>query len=625
MIIKGRPVFVYDIEVFPNVFHCACKNTETKKYHLFEISSRKNQSEELYKFFSMGKHPKAPLFCGYNNHDYDDTVINYFIELFKQNKVWTDLVYTIFKFSNDLIKFNNEHGGGPNPFSRYKGNRYFHSMDLIRMLFASKLRVGLKSLQITMNYPNVLEFEGGFGESLPEDRIDDMITYNINDVDSTEELLNRCEKDVELRLFIEKEWGIDCLSMNSVKLAEEYLAKECMKIMKIDRKTLNEMRSPADTVKLNEVILPFIKFDHPKLQEVLEDMKKQEVSTLERKGYENKFCIRNVVYSVGVGGIHSINTPGIFKPAEDEYCGHLDVASLYPSLLIEWNFAPQHLKGFRELFSDIKVERLEAKHTGQKLKNQFLKIVLNSVTGKMQAPTSWMYDPYNVFRIRINGQLILLMLVDRLLKLNVKIIQVNTDGVMFVAKKKDRNQIESYVKEVEDLTRLTFEGDEYKAFYQYAVNDYFGILNDDSVEEKGMFITHTTIGKGMAPLIIPKAVINYFKTGQSVRDYITGCTDIKDFLMSQRVDRKFKVLYGYDPVQQINRWYASTNGRKLYKVDGDSYHNMLAKSGVTILNKFDDIPITERHINYQYYIEEANKIIRDFTQVQLSLFADEDL
>ena len=625
MIIKGRPVFVYDIEVFPNVFHCACKNTETKKYHLFEISSRKNQSEELYRFFSMGKHPKAPLFCGYNNHDYDDTVINYFIELFKQNKVWTDLVYTIFKFSNDLIKFNNEHGGGPNPFSKYKGNRYFHSMDLIRMLFASKLRVGLKSLQITMNYPNVLEFEGGFGESLPEDRIDDMITYNINDVDSTEELLNRCEKDVELRLFIEKEWGIDCLSMNSVKLAEEYLAKECMKIMKIDRKTLNEMRSPADTVKLNEVILPFIKFDHPKLQEVLEDMKKQEVSTLERKGYENKFCIRNVVYSVGVGGIHSINTPGIFKPADDEYCGHLDVASLYPSLLIEWNFAPQHLKGFRELFSDIKVERLEAKHTGQKLKNQFLKIVLNSVTGKMQAPTSWMYDPFKVFSIRINGQLILLMLVDRLLKLNVKIIQVNTDGVMFVAKKKDRNQIESYVKEVEDLTKLTFEGDEYKAFYQYAVNDYFGILNDGSVEEKGMFITHTTIGKGMAPLIIPKAVINYFKTGQSVRDYITGCTDIKDFLMSQRVDRKFKVLYGYDPVQQINRWYASTNGRKLYKVDGDSYHNMLAKSGVTILNKFDDIPITERHINYQYYIEEANKIIRDFTQIQLSLFADEDL
>ena len=627
MIIKNRPVFVYDIELFPNVFHCTCKNTETGKYHLFEISQRKNQAEELYKFFSMGKHPKAPLFCGYNNHDYDDTVINYFIELYKRNLVWSDLVFEMFKFSSELIKYNNNHEGGPNPYSKYKGNKYFHSMDLIRMLFASKLRVGLKSLQITMNYPNVLEFDGDFNDALAEDRIDDMIAYNINDVDSTEELLNRSAKDVELRLFIEKEWGIDCLSMNSVKLAEEYLAKECMRIMKIDRKTLNEMRSPADTVDLKDVILPFIKFDHPKLQEVLGDMKKQTVSTLERKGYENKFCIRNVVYSVGVGGIHSINTPGIFKPAEDEYCGHLDVASLYPSLLIEWNFAPQHLKGFRELFSDIKEERLEAKHTGKTLKNKFLKIVLNSPTGKMQSPTSWMYDPKSVFKIRINGQLILLMLVDRLLKLNVKIIQVNTDGVMFIAKKKDRQQIEKYTKEVEDMTRLTFEGDEYKAFYQYAVNDYFGIGLDDSVEEKGMFITHTSVGKGMAPLIIPKAVINYFKTGQPVKEFIMQQNDIKDFLMSQRVDRKFNVIYGNEPVQQINRWYASINGRKLYKVDKEtgSYSNMLVKSGVTILNKFDDIPITQRHVNYQYYISEANNIIRDLTQVQLSLFADEDL
>jgi len=627
MIIKNRPVFVYDIELFPNVFHCTCKNTETGKYYLFEISQRKNQTDELYKFFSMGKHPKAPLFCGYNNHDYDDTVINYFIELYKKNLVWSDLVFELFKFSSELIKHNNNHEGGPNPYSKYKGNKYFYSMDLIRMLFASKLRVGLKSLQITMNYPNVLEFDGDFNDALAEDRIDDMIAYNINDVNSTEELLNRSAKDVELRLFIEKEWGIDCLSMNSVKLAEEYLAKECMRIMKIDRKTLNEMRSPADTVDLKDVILPFIKFDHPKLQEVLEDMKKQTVSTLERKGYENKFCIRNVVYSVGVGGIHSINTPGIFKPADDEYCGHLDVASLYPSLLIEWNFAPQHLKGFRELFSDIKEERLEAKHTGKTLKNKFLKIVLNSPTGKMQSPTSWMYDPYKVFSIRINGQLILLMLVDRLLKLNVKIIQVNTDGVMFIAKKKDRQQIEKYTKEVEDMTRLTFEGDEYKAFYQYAVNDYFGILNDNSVEEKGMFITHTIIGKGMAPLIIPKAVINYFKTGQPVKEFIMKHEDIKDFLMSQRVDRKFNVIYGNEPVQQINRWYASINGRKLYKVDKEtgSYSNMLVKSGVTILNKFDDVPITQRHVNYQYYISEANNIIRDLTQVQLSLFADEDL
>ena len=37
MIIKGKTVFVYDIEVFPNVFSCIVKNTETKEYYYFRI------------------------------------------------------------------------------------------------------------------------------------------------------------------------------------------------------------------------------------------------------------------------------------------------------------------------------------------------------------------------------------------------------------------------------------------------------------------------------------------------------------------------------------------------------------------------------------------------------------
>lgn len=625
MIIKNRPVFVHDIEVFPNVFLCTCKNTESGKYHIFEVSERKNQSDKLYEFFAKGKHPKAPLFCGYNNMGYDDIVIMRFLEWCNEYRMWTDFLYNIFKFSNDLIKYANERPEGPNPYVRYMKDKTFFSMDLIRMLFSSKKRVSLKFLQIIMNYPNVLEFYGDFRKPLPADRIDEAIEYNINDVNSTEELLNLSKDDIDLRLFIEKEWGINCLSMSRAKLAEEYLARECTKTMNIDRAALNGMKTPADTVRLNEVILPFIRYDHPKLQEVLDDMKKQEVSTLERKGYENRFCIRNVVYSVGVGGIHSINDPGIFKPAEDEYIAHWDAVSQYPTTSIEWNFTPQHLTGFRDLFIGIRQERVDAKQSGNVLKSKFLKDVLNIPMGKLQSPTSWMYDPKSVFKIRINCQLFLLMLIDRLLKLNVKIIQANTDGVVFIAKKKDKEQVQRYVKEVENISRLTFDNTEYKAFYQYSVNDYFCILNDDSVEKRGMFITHTTIDKGLSPLVIPKAVINYFTTGQPVREYIMECNDIKDFLMSQRVDKRFKVIYGDEPVQQINRWYASTNGRKLYKSDGDSYSNMLAKSGVTILNKFDDIPISERHINYQYYIEEVNKIIRDLTQVQLSLFADEDL
>ena len=163
--------------------------------------------------------------------------------------------------------------------------------------------------------------------------------------------------------------------------------------------------------------------------------------------------------------------------------------------------------------------------------------------------------------------------------------------------------------------------DEYEAFYQYAINDYFGVLKDGKIEEKGMFITKTKLGKGLQPVVIPKAVIAYFTQHIPVAEFVKKDRDIRDFLMSQAVDKKFKVVHGEKPVQRINRYYASTNGSYLFKQKpGETPENMLTKSGVTILNKFDDLPIEDRKINYRYYISEARKVIADFTEQQLSLF-----
>lgn len=59
-----------------------------------------------------------------------------------------------------------------------------------------------------------------------------------------------------------------------------------------------------DYIPLKDVILPFIKYDSPILQRVLDDMKSQIVSP-GRKGYENNFIFNGLRYTVGVGGIHS--------------------------------------------------------------------------------------------------------------------------------------------------------------------------------------------------------------------------------------------------------------------------------------------------------------------------------
>ena len=625
MCIRNCPVITYDIEVFPNVFHCCCKNTETGQLYKFELSERKRDLISLVYFFME----KNVIFCGYNNKHYDDVIINYIIYHYGIliHKSVEQVCESLYNLSNAVIKATTMEE--ISKFKKWKYAHYFYSMDLLTMQFSSKLRVGLKSMQVTMHYKNVQEYDGDFGAYLPTCKIDKMIAYNINDVESTEELLNRLKKDVELRLFIQDEYGIDALSMDSVKFGETILAKKYCEATGISMNELKEMRSPMDYIPLKDVIFPFIKYKNPIFQDVLEDMKGQIVYSKERKGYEKKFVLSNVVYSIGVGGIHSINKPMIFRPGPDEYVGHYDVASMYPSLLIKHKLTPRHLgESFLKVYEQLYHERIEAKHSGQKLKNLALKLTLNSVTGKMQQEESWMYDPFNVFRIRINGQLILLMLVDRLLELSCKIVQINTDGVMFIAKKTAKDEIQETVSEVERITQLTFESDNYEVFYQYTVNHYFGVVegygqshNPELIEKRGMFRTEPVLGKGLAPAVIPKAVINYFLTKQPVSEFIRQQTDIHDFLMSQRTDKKFKVRHGDRFVQRINRYYASTNGYSLYKVDKDGKEeNMLTKSGVTILNKMDDLPITERHVNYNYYISEANKIIADLSYQQLELF-----
>ena len=90
-------------------------------------------------------------------------------------------------------------------------------------MFSNKLRVGLKELQVTMEYPNVQEFDGDFRKSLSTSRIDDCLVYNRNDVESSCVLLERLQKDIELRLAIEDTYHISALNKDGVNLGMEII------------------------------------------------------------------------------------------------------------------------------------------------------------------------------------------------------------------------------------------------------------------------------------------------------------------------------------------------------------------------------------------------------------------
>ena len=658
MIIRGKIVYVYDIEVFQNIFHCSVKNTETNDIYKFEISERKNQLRELVKFFKQvdkyitwGDYyttniniPTNIIFCGYNNLHYDNPIINYIIEYedkLMQYNIPT-ICSSIFNLSKTITASSEDN---IDAWKHWKYQIWFDTFDILTMLYSNKLRVGLKEIQVTMQYPNVQEFVCDWTKPLPLEDFDSMIDYNINDIESTSELLNRCKKDVDLRIAIEDEYGVRVLSKDGVNIGMKILTQKYLEKTGLTWRDIEGLRSPMDYIPLKDIILPFIKYDSPILNRVLEDMKSQVVSP-GRKGYENNFVFAGLRYTVGVGGIHSKNDPEIIIPKEDEMLIDIDVASLYPSMLIEYGFYPKHLgPEFLEVYSQIKNERIEAKHNGDKVKNETLKLALNGLSGNLQNEHNFCYSPEAVMKIRINGQLLLLMLAEKLTQIGCRIVQANTDGLFVLLKKDVYSKVNSICREWEQLTKLTLEEDRFKAMYQYAINDYFAITEDNKVKEKGMFITAVKLGKGLTPKIIPKAIISFFKDGIPVEDTIKNCTDIRDFLMSEKTGKQWHVEYMNEEQQRTNRFYASTNGGYLwkwkdtghkegeiitytepyvgehkYKASARQYQNMLTASGVTLLNKFDDKPIEERKINYRYYIMEAYKIIRDLKPLQLSLW-----
>lgn len=251
----------------------------------------------------------------------------------------------------------------------------------------------------------------------------------------------------------------------------------------------------------------------------------------------------------------------------------------------------------------------------------------------MQNEYSWLYDVESVMKIRMNGQLFLLKLAEMLtLKTDCKPIQYNTDGIFILCKKKDKSIIENIVKEFEQFSLLTMEGEEFEAMYQFAINDYIAVKkgysetkNPKLIKKKGLFIDEISLGKGMAPMIIPKALVNYFVNGISPEESLKNNTDIRDYCTYQKVDKKFKVEYGGQLVTHINRFYMSTNGKPLIKYDlqnGIKVRPTLicADSPVTILNDFDDLSTSGKNVNYNYYKKEIYKIINQMDTKQLSLF-----
>lgn len=624
MKIKDKTVLVYDIESFPNLFTCSILNSENNKLITYEISEDKNDLGKIVALFQL----KEFYFCGFNNKSYDDVLINYLIIRFDdlRYKPIFEITWLIKSMSDKIIK---------EPVANwvdYKHAYLFNSFDLMTMIFSAKNRVGLKELEVTMGFYNVMEYEGDFSKNVPKDIKNKVIEYNQNDVLATGELLNLKKNDIELRLKLNEKYKINVLSKDNVNMGMEILKKEYLEKTNKTWDDIKDLKTPCQLVPFKNIIFDFIQYTTPPLQKLLEKLKKVSIDP-NNKDFREVFEIGGVVHNISLGGLHSINNAEIIIPNKDELLIDYDVDSFYPSCLIVNNLYPKHLGiEFVDIYKNIRDERVEAK----KDKNSFLadafKYAINGLSGNLQSQYSWTYDPELVVKLRINCQLMILMLIEKFDLLGAKIVQSNTDGILIKIKKSLLPEIEKAKDEWCKLTKLSMSKEEFERFYQYDVNNYIGVKkgftetkDPELIKKKGFFVDEINLGKGMSPKVIAKSLINYFVYNISPEETLKEDKDIRDYLTYQRVSRDFIVEYNGEKTLHINRFYMSINGGILikYKMEkgGKAQATRLcATSPVTIYNKFEDKPFEEYKVNYRYYKNEIYKIINELEINQLSLF-----
>lgn len=323
----------------------------------------------------------------------------------------------------------------------------------------------------------------------------------------------------------------------------------------------------------------------------------------------------------GKGGLHSVNKNECYFENDDNCIITSDVASLYPNLIINYRLLRQ--PEVLDLYTKVKADRIEAKKNNDKSKDALLKLILNSTSGMIDNPYSWLYYPEGAMKLRLMGQLILTVTIERLVLADYQVISANTDGIEVIVPKNKVLEYKQIVDQVGKEFNLEFEHDNYEKIIYMNVNNY--IAKGYKIKQKGLFVEKPELGNSVDYLIIPKALKAYYIDNIPVKQFVENHKNILDFCCSQKVDKSYHIEWTSPDFvkskqQRLNRFYASTKGGYIFKCRDGKQHHLLKESGVMIYNNHNP-EVFPTDINYKFYISEINKIINQINQNnQISLF-----
>ena len=597
--------YAFDIEVFPNFFCATFMNVEdSAEYSSFIIAWKLgiDQSEEMKAFIDNN----VLSMIGYNNLYYDYPILEFIYDYNGK-----DLNKDLFKLSKKIIDGDRGENFG------HRKNYRWEQIELMKMMAFDKLGVSLTQSAINLKWGKIQDLPLAYDHNVSKDEIEIIIKYNINDVLITLELYKSLAEEINLRKELSELYKVNLLSASDSKIANILLEKFYTEDSGLNITELRKLRTPREFLWLKNCMCDGIAFKTKKLRELKLELGNTLVVKENNFAYNKTISFGSNYYDLGIGGLHSVDSPGIFESDENYRIIDIDCQSFYPSIMIQNKIKPEHLgDNFINILRDITKQRIEAKKEANTVKAAGLKIVINSIFGKLGSDTFWLYDPKAFLTVTVSGQLFLLMLIEDLVLHGIKVISANTDGIVSKIPADKYETFKKVCMEWETKTGFVLEETEYSKYIRSDVNNYIVKKIDGHIKEKGRYMTSLNLKKGYKYPVVSKAMFEYFINDVPIENTIKNNTDILDFCLSEKTGKDFILEFRDDnqtiPLQKTNRFYISNTGGTLVKIDTNTGKEIGLAVGklCRILNDYDHtLDFSEYDVNYNYYIEEALKYI----------------
>jgi hypothetical protein len=485
--------YVYDLEVFPNLFTATFKEFNKDNIRRFVIWHNPTvPADSLNEFSGLIEFLKKEVqrLIGYNNKGYDDLLLNFLIynrEILSRStprRISQDIHALSRKIihsqdakrardraikdkqkedkkKDKLVRKDNKYKGAitkeieelqapvtEEKIAEYELDKslkaeimalthttFFSSLDMLNM-FATIERISLKQVAINLKWPRVRDLPYPIDYTFTSmEEIEDTLDYNLNDVLITEYLLNKRSEEFRLRVKISQRYGVSVLDSNDTDIGKAIITKYYLEHTKISLQQFRKGRSYYTYVDLKDCISRRIQVRTPESIRLLKHIKKIRVDLVKKeteKQFELIYRSRYLTHTVGMGGLHSVNPPEIIEEDSAYLFLDVDVSGYYSSIIVGDGLYPKHLgPAFTKIYKDtVHVPKLIAKDKGDEIEAAVLKIASLSIYGLTKSETSPFYDPKMTTTVCVSGQLYLIMLIEAIESYTrAMVVYSNTDGL----------------------------------------------------------------------------------------------------------------------------------------------------------------------------------------------------